>query len=88
MREERTEKLMTLAHLKELQAASKYPDQFNGAIKRIKWELIGMYRIATNRNKTHERTPDQDNLPRVAVSVLQEDGQTLSERPERVLPTM
>lgn len=67
MREERTEKVMTLAHLKELQSASKYPEQYIGAIKRIRWELLGMYRTATNINKIHERTPDKDTVQGVSM---------------------
>ena len=47
-REERSEKVMTLAHLLELKEKSKYPTQYDGAIKRIKWEILGMYRAAMN----------------------------------------
>ena len=53
-REERTEKVSTLEHLKDLQKASKYPAMNAGAIKRLKWELIGMYKIALNARKPNE----------------------------------
>lgn len=64
-REERTDKVIALEHLLSAQKESKYPDQFNSAIKRMKWELLGMYKSVLNT-----RIPKGDNSLDKPVAVV------------------